>query len=110
MQVGLYSGVSSPDNTTPQERRIVGMAGIAHAAIAQKPASAAMALKFLKAYQADPGYAVILRLRALPDSPVHDYRNHCAMPYALLKTCCTIGIIMHHHKVFGAQRCSAELA
>ena len=55
MQVGLYSNVASPGNTTPQERRIVGMAGIAQAAIAQKPAAAAMALKFLKAYQADPG-------------------------------------------------------
>lgn len=56
-QVDLYSTVSSPDNTTPQERHIVGMAGIAHAAMAQKPVAAAKALKFLMAYQADPGCA-----------------------------------------------------
>ena len=60
LQVGLYSKVTSPDNTTPQEQRIVGTACIAQAALAQKPAVVATALKFLKTYRADPGCAPTL--------------------------------------------------
>ena len=57
-QVALYSNVRSLEKTTPQERQIVGMAGIAHSTATQKPAVIASALKFLKAYQADPGCAL----------------------------------------------------
>jgi len=55
VQVALYSNVRSLDNTTPQERHILGLAGIAEAAASQKPAAVAMALRFLQGYQADPG-------------------------------------------------------
>ena len=48
----------SLETTTPQERHIVGMAGIAHGTATQKPTVIALALKFLKAYQADPGCAL----------------------------------------------------
>lgn len=58
VQVALYSHVQSLDDTTPQERHIAGMASIACGVKSQKPAAIASALKFLRAYQADPGYAL----------------------------------------------------
>ena len=57
VQVALYSNVQCLDNTTPHERHIAGMAGIAQGAASQKPAAIASALRFIQAYQADPGCA-----------------------------------------------------
>ena len=55
VQVALYSNVRCLDNTTPNERHIAGMAGIAQGITSQKPAPIAFALRFIQAYQADPG-------------------------------------------------------
>ena len=80
MQVALYSHVRCLDNTTPHERHIAGMAGIAQGITSQKPAPIASALNFIQAYQADPGCAQC-RPQDWLGVPVIDFALlHCSSP------------------------------
>ena len=85
VQVALYSNVRCLDNTTPHERHIAGMAGIAHGIVSQKPAPITFALKFIQAYQADPGCAqcwpsYLLALPVIDLAPLHNSSPDCSFP------------------------------